>query len=102
MLLLEHQEAQEHLANLHEKAKRISNYILAVSKWMEDRSHGYNPSGEDQVYLSELGRHVKVLSEPDVATAMNFEAIKSLAIEVNEARRRVQELSERKKLLGLK
>lgn len=103
MLLLEHQEAMDHLANLQEKAKRMSRYISAVSKWVEDRMHGYSSAaGENKVYMSEGGGHVDVLSDPAVPKAMDFEAAKSLALEMQEARRRVEELSERKKSLGLK
>src|ERR1700722_15109290 len=101
MLLLEHQEATDHLANLQEKAKRISKNILAVSKWVEDRSHGYSTTtGESKVHVD--GGYVEVLSDPAVAKAMDFEAAKSLALEMREARRRVEELSERKKSLRLK
>jgi hypothetical protein len=105
MLLLECQEAEQHLAHLQEKAKRISQNILAVSKWIENRSKGYNAAGsgeEDKVYVTEIGRYVNIFADPEIAKAMDFEAANSLAIELNEARRRVRELSERKKALGLK
>jgi hypothetical protein len=58
--------------------------------------------GEDRVYIPEGGGYVDVLSDPTVPKAMDFEAAKSLALEMKEARRRVEELSERKKSLGLK
>jgi hypothetical protein len=103
MLLLEYQEAQEHLAHLQEKAKRISNNILAVSKWMDNCSQGYSSAaGEDRVYITDIGGTVNILTDPNVAKAMDFDAAKSLALELDEARRRLQELSERKTSLGLK
>jgi hypothetical protein len=42
------------------------------------------------------------LAVPSEQTKIDLEAAKSLAIELKEARRRVQELSERKKASGLK
>lgn len=104
MLLLEYQEAEENLAHLQEKAKRLSQYLLAVSKWMEDRSHGYSTAGgsEEKVYVTEMGGYVNILTSPEVTKAVDFEDVKSLAVEIKDARTRIQQLSERKKSLGVK
>ena len=99
MLLLEYQEAEEHLANLQEKAKRISARLLAVSKWMENCASGGAVS--DKVHVSELGGVVSV-SSPEIIDAVNFPAARSLYTELMEAQRRVRELSDRKHSLGLK
>jgi len=61
------QSSEQHLAHLQEKAKRISRNVLAVSKWMEDRSKGYNTAGsgeEDRVYVTEAGGYVNILAKP--------------------------------------
>jgi hypothetical protein len=58
-LLLEYHEAQEHLAHLQERAKRVS-------------------------------------------AAMDFPAVRGLGVEIQEAERRLRELSERKQSLGLR
>jgi hypothetical protein len=104
MLLLEYQEADEHFAHLQEKAKRLSNNLLALSKWIEDRSQGYTVSGgsEDKVHVTEAGGWITILNNPDIAKTMDFEALKAVANELKQARARVQELSERKRSLGLK
>ncbi|SRR6266496_3292568 len=102
MLLLEYQEAEEHLAHLQEKAKRLSENVLAVAKWMEDRSHSYTTAGgsDDKAYVN--NRYVNILNNPEIVKAMDFEVAKSLALEIKEAKRRVEELAERKKSLGVK
>lgn len=102
MLLLEYQEAEDNLAHLEEKAKRVSKNISAVSKWLEDRTRGYTPAGggDDKVYVD--NRYIDIQNNPEIVNAMDFEAAKSLALEIKEARRKVQELAERKKSLGVK
>ena len=99
MLLLEYQEAEEHLANLQEKAKRISYRLLAVAKWMDNCAKGAAVS--DKVHVSELGGIVSI-SSPDIIAAVDFPVAQSLYIELMEAQRRVRELSDRKHSLGLK
>ena len=101
MLLLEHQEATERFAHLREKAKRISNRILAVQKWISDASEGYNLD-RDSVYLTEVHGEVKILTDPEVAKAMDFDAVKQLFHEIQDAKATVVELQKRKEALGLK
>jgi hypothetical protein len=102
MLLLEYHEAEQHLAHLREKAKLISHRLNAVSKWMEEWSHKGANAIHGEVYLVALGGKVDVLNDPEIAAAMDFASIRGLAIEIQEADRRVREFSDRKQSLGLK
>jgi hypothetical protein len=103
MLLLEHQEAEQHLAHLQAKAATVSARIQGVAEWLTRASR---PGGMDslgsEVYVSQISTRVDVLKDPQVAIAMDLNAAKKLIVEIKEARARVTELSERKQSLGLK
>jgi hypothetical protein len=101
MLLLEHQEANDHLAHLEENVKRVAERIMAVSEWLERASQRGSDLNREVMWLPKVGE-VNVLADSKFASAMDFEAVKALFQEVKEAKARFNELAERKQLLGLK
>lgn len=81
LLLLEYQEATDHLANLEEKARRIAEKFAALGKWL------------DKFTYRDLGDKRPELIAPD---------LDALVAEINQARARVKDLEGRKTSLGLK
>ena len=65
-------------------------------------SRAHTSGASDKVYVAAIGGHINVLSDPDVAAAMDFPALRNVAVEIQDAERRISELSERKRSLGLK
>ena len=103
-LLLELNEAEQELANLEEKARRISLCLEAIHKWLDDfvRANIFDgTSNVGNTYLSQLGS-VNVLSDPKFASAMNFDEMKDTADKIKDVRSRIVSLTERKRNLGLK
>ncbi|PYX52883.1 MAG: hypothetical protein DMG76_27815 [Acidobacteria bacterium] len=101
MLLLEHQEAEENLAHLEEKAKRVSQRIMAVAEWLERASQRGSDLNRDKIWIPKLG-DVNFLADPEFGMAMDFEAAKTLFQEVRDAKDKFGELTKRKQSLGLK
>jgi hypothetical protein len=101
MLLLEYQEAEQNLAHLQEKAHLISRSLSSVSQWLaksHDRTWNFNPS--EPIYTT--GETVKILEDPRFAVAMDFPAMKALALEIKASMDNLRSLRQRKEALGLK
>jgi hypothetical protein len=103
-LLLEYEEAEQHLAHLQEKAIRTGQRVEAVSKWLLNAGEPYKDRISDRIYVSGGGGSttIEVLSDPQVAIAMDFEAATKLIEEIRTSHRKIQELKQRKANLGLK
>jgi hypothetical protein len=96
-LLLEYQEAQDHVANLEEKAKRIAESLRHIARWLggavdEDVSENSYP----------LSDPAAITMEQRYRQAMNFEEMMKLTQKITVAQRRLVELDKRKRSLGLK
>jgi hypothetical protein len=98
MLLLECTEAESELAALKEKAKRTSEAIKAFGEWLGGASHGQWRDGDS--YLAGLGK-VNVLTDPRFEAAMSFAKAKELVDQISEVQKRVDDLRNRKRELGL-
>src|SRR6476620_6088085 len=74
-LLLEYEEAEQHLAHLREKAIRTGQRVEAVAKWLLHAGEPYTERISDRIYISSGGGSVTidVLSDPQIAIAMDFE-----------------------------
>jgi hypothetical protein len=70
MLLLEYQEAEQHLAHLEAKAASTSRRLAVVSEWLANASKRHNDL-RDQFYSSQSGGEVSV-QDPQVQIAMDF------------------------------
>lgn len=101
MLLLEHQEASEHLANLEEKAVRLAQLLELVSLWVKQGSKSYMQI-EDEIGTIKLGPRINIATDPQITDAMDFPNALSLIKDIKAARERVKDLEARKSRLGLK
>jgi glucosamine 6-phosphate synthetase-like amidotransferase/phosphosugar isomerase protein len=102
MLLLEHQEAEDQLSNLEEKAKRISERILAVAEYLREASDRRTDISDTQIYVTRASTKMDIGRDPQIAMAMDYQAKLKLVDELRTARARVGELEKRKHALGLK
>ncbi len=99
MLLLEHQEAEENLAQLREKAGRISAPFAKVGKWLEYSQMNYLGGYERE--KAQINGEIR--SNLDAyRQAMNFDETLSLMDEIVAAERKLRDPSQRKQALGLK
>jgi len=98
MLLLECNEAESELAALKEKAKRISEAIKTFGAWLEGASHGQYSHGN--LHVASLGA-VNVLTDPRFEAAMSFDKANELVDQISEVQKRVDDLRNRKRELGL-
>jgi hypothetical protein len=102
-LLLEYEEAEQHLAHLREKAIRTGQRVEAISKWLLNAGEPYNDRIGDRFYVSGGGGSAMIeIADPQVAIAMDFDAAKKLIEEIRSAHKKIQELKQRKQSLGLK
>jgi hypothetical protein len=101
LLLLEHQEAEQQVADLEEKAARIAQRIGAISGWLKtiSSSREIHPSN---VPTWIAGVEADILRDPQFAAAMNLEDVRKLVQEIIEARGRLSDLSRRKQASHLK
>jgi len=100
-LLLEYQEAQQHLAHLQEKARRLGESLSRITQWLRkssESSWNFNPA--EPIYV--MGDYVKILEDPRYEAAMDFSEIKKVVQEIKEATDNLQSLGKRKNELGLK
>ena len=99
-LLLEYQEAQEHLSSLEEKAKRNVDSLKMVIEWLEKI---YDRTGNFEI-MSRLFRAASIshINDHRIVEAMNYEDLMSLGKEARAAMDRLRELGERKKALGVR
>ena len=98
MLLLEFQEAQENLAHLHERTRRIADGIGEVRKWVSDAKSVQSEFDQDRIK-----RDTNIRTNPDSFRAvMNFNEILSLMDECAAAEILLSQLAKRKADLGLK
>ncbi|SRR6266404_2334134 len=95
MLLLEFQEAQENIAHLHERTRRIAEGIGEVKKWVSDAISEFNQdwTKRDASIRANLGFF---------RTLMNFDEILTLMDECAAAEILLSQLAKRKADLGLK
>lgn len=100
ILLLEYQEAEQHLAHLQEKALRMSQDIKEVAKWLEEERrvgpmHSITTSDakDRSVRLSKGGQYQK---------STDFAAVTAMVAELRDAHSKIRELGERKVSLGVK
>jgi hypothetical protein len=98
MLLLECQEAQDNLAHLREKTRRMADGIGEIQKWVSDTLR--MQSGHDQERARRDGNIRANLGA--YRTLMNFDETLSLMDEFIAAEKLLEELRRRKADLGLK
>jgi hypothetical protein len=103
-LLLEYEETEQHLAHLKEKAIRTGQNVEAVSRWLLNAGEPYSDKISERFYITSGGGSalVDVLTDPQVALAMDFNAAAKLVEEIRAGHRKIQELKQRKASLGLK
>jgi len=102
MLLLEHQEAEQNLAHLEEKAERLSRRIRGVSEWLSYAAQRNSDLSRDEIWIHGLGVRVEPLKDIEIARSMDFDAAAKLIQEIKDARSTLEQLSKRKQSLGLK
>jgi hypothetical protein len=105
-LLLEISETEQEKADLEEKAQRMAKCLKAVNQWLEDLlrnpyHHDSESYGKGKTYVSEMGS-VQILTDPRFAAAMNFTELKEDVQKIGDVRKRLADLQERKRSLGLK
>jgi hypothetical protein len=93
MLLLEHQEAQERLAALQEKATRIGRDVQQFGRWLEN-------DAARQIYIRSqeqygFGLQLQFLDEPKYRAAVSFDQALQLADEIRKALTTEKDLTER-------
>ena len=101
MLLLEYQEAEQTLAHLQEKARHRVQSLTCIAQWLTksyDGTWNFDPSQE--IYSS--GAHTKILDDPRYEVAMDFAAVKTIALEIKDCMDNLRALQKRKQELGLK
>jgi hypothetical protein len=99
-LLLEYQEAQEHLSSLEEKARRNVDSLKMVIEWLEkiyDRTYNFDVMA--RLFRAGTIAHI---NEPRIIAAMNYEDLLALGRDAKAAMDKLRELSERKKALGVR
>jgi hypothetical protein len=97
-LLLQYQEAEENLAHLREKAGVLSKLVDEVAMWMSRAHIPVRANDQD-----DRRRDGNIRKNPaKYREAMNFDAALSLMDEIAEVCQQLNDLSERKKALGLK
>ena len=98
MLLLEHQEAEEELAQLRARAARISGRIAEVQTWLNRVAfpeHTLDPK--------EQARDATIRTKSDMyREALNFDAALSVVNEIAAAKKRLADLASMKESLGLR
>ena len=99
-LLLEYQEAADELANLRERAGRLSGYIGDVEAWVNRAQLLLGNRPYDEKDLS-LDAKIRANSER-YRSALNFDDALDLMDEIVAAKKQLNELAERKSELGLK
>jgi hypothetical protein len=96
MLLLEFQEAEDTLAHLQEKAVRMKEPIAEVEHWLNACNRGYRQAHD-------FDRDRRIRSDPQAyRDALNFDAALALMDEIAKTEKLIEELSQRKKALGVK
>lgn len=88
-LLLECHEAEENLAHVEEKAKRMTQCLDDTKNWFEAQALHSSWNGAVD------------LDDPRYVEALNIESIKATIAEVRDARKKVLSLRQRKQALGL-
>jgi hypothetical protein len=102
LLLLDVNEAEQELAQLEEKGKRISIHLKGFAEWLDGVLRAgmqYGASGE--AYISAIGK-VNVLHDAQFKISMNFDEAVKLFDQLTAVRKRLNDLNERKRSLGLR
>jgi hypothetical protein len=100
MLLLESQEAEQNLALLQEKAKRIANRLLAVVEWLENA--GRSARTDSKFWSNRASGQIDIFGDPQIEIAMNLAEVKQVVSDIKAAHALTLSLNERKQALGLK
>ena len=102
MLLLEYQEAEQHLAALQEKARRTVDSLKMVAEWLEktyDRTWNFEITS--QLY-SRNQTPPATIDDSRFKGAMDYGQMLELARQIKAAMDNLRSLSQRKEALGLK
>ena len=100
MLLLEHQEAENNLAHLREKAGRFSAPIQQVGRWVNHTQSADLYAGYDQ---EDKKLDATIRTSVDLyRKALNFDEALALMDEIKAAEELVRQSARRKAELGLK
>ena len=101
MLLLEYQEAEQYLAELEEKALRMSYLIDAAAEWLRHFADRNKDISKSEVWVPNARKNIDA-KDAGTANALNFKTVIELSKEIAEARGRVSSLQQRKQAIGLK
>ena len=99
MLLLEHQEADQHLAHLRERAMRLSSLFADMARWLNAEGIGFMGGLGDE----QRDTDIRIRNDiPGYMTGIDFGAALQLMDQIVAAERTLNSLSQRKQALGLK
>src|SRR5215813_10562146 len=93
ILLLECQEAEQTLAHLREKSRRLAQSLERIASWLRSGcgiDFAFGPAAP----LHDKGEYVRILEDSRYETAMDFPAAKKLAEEIKDALSNLQSLKE--------
>ncbi len=99
MLLLEHQEADESLAITREKAKRWAGRLEELQRWLTN-AQSYGATYYEQKDWRDFNSRIR--SDPAYRDALNWDKMVEFVDELLAATKKVSDLAQRKKELGLK
>ncbi len=103
LLVIEYQEAEEHLAHLYEHALRLAEPLDNLVGWLKNVRY----AGVERIPMHAQAQcraqflEAKVRENPGKCSLAVAEAL-ALVEEITHARSHVEDLAERKKALGLK
>jgi hypothetical protein len=103
-LMLSFQEALDNAAALREKVKGLISEMEAVKLWLGKVANASQSSDFIGVsfYSSSHASHINIFGDARYAKAMNFQKVKDVTEEMTAALKRIEELGQRKRELGLR
>jgi hypothetical protein len=103
MLLLECQEAEEELAHLSEKARKVTEKLRVLISFVESARPGEmkHVTYADKALVVKEKLHSQVVGNPGFREGLSFDLLLALVGELDQATEKLTELRRQKQSLGL-